>query len=295
MEYNENLDNNFENRNEIDDKNENTFNLKTYDMPWWRHCILVVAGFLGLDVFALIAGVLLSAIYKGLGYDMAAMKNAYDIFMAGGSTYNQTTLDIYFTYMAIYELIAYLLVTAAVLCCTIGEHFKNIFKPFKETTTYLNGFAYGAILILGSSAISVITNLLNPGVTENANQSAINLMTNNNWFIMFIVTTFCAPIVEELTYRLGLCGWIAKRNKWLGVIVSTLVFAFLHFDWNVLLHFDSQHLINELLNMPSYIYSGFILALCYTRRGKISDSIICHATNNGLMMFLSLISMTTIA
>ena len=64
-----------------------------------------------------------------------------------------------------------------------------------------------------------------------------------------------------------------------------LIFAFLHFDFTA----TGDDMINELWNLPTYIYSGVILALAYSREGRLSDSIVAHAMNNMLSMLLMLI------
>ena len=91
-------------------------------------------------------------------------------------------------------------------------------------------------------------------------------------FISLIFLGVIGPICEELTYRVGLFS-VLKKPKWLAYVIGTLVFALAHFS------FTSTNIINELVNLPVYIVSGFALCLAYDKFG-LAASLTAHTVNN---------------
>ena len=194
-------------------------------------------------------------------------------------------LSPYLIYAINVQVFSYVIVTIGCVLSLLKKDLINIVKDFKNKHSWINGLAFGALLIAGGTFIGIIINLIRGSTDVNANESMIRLLADNYYIPMFIVTVFCAPIVEEITYRLCVFGFLNKKNKWLALIVSALIFAFLHFDFTA----TGDDMINELWNLPTYIYSGVILALAYSREGRLSDSIIAHAMNNMLSMLLMII------
>lgn len=76
-----------------------------------------------------------------------------------------------------------------------------------------------------------------------------------------------APITEEPIYRLLLCApLIALAGRWLTIIVSGMVFGYLHF------HYGNPG--------PDNFIAGYILAWAYLRSGTLLVPIILHALGN---------------
>ena len=97
-------------------------------------------------------------------------------------------------------------------------------------------------------------------------------------FVFGIVGPFC----EELTYRVGLFGCF-KKYKWLAYLTSIIVFALMHFG------FTSPNIIDELVNLPIYLFSGAAFAFAYDKFG-LAGSLSAHVTNNLYAIIASIIT-----
>ena len=163
---------------------------------------------------------------------------------------------------------------------------KPILKSFNPDSIVF-GIGMGIALVAGSIMISEFCGFIGEhfGIVkemgENDNQELINNAILAYPVLSFLMTCIFAPIAEELTYRVGLFGGIAKHNKILGYVVAVLFFGLIHFN------FASENMANELLNLPSYLFAGFMLAFTYGKNGDISSSMVAHAFNNTLSFVLS--------
>ena len=90
------------------------------------------------------------------------------------------------------------------------------------------------------------------------------------------------PIVEEFTYRYGLFGYVKKHNKTLAYVATILIFALIHFEFTT----DVDQLVNELLNLPSYLIGAIVLSIAYDKSDNLVVPIIAHIFNN-LISFTS--------
>ena len=116
----------------------------------------------------------------------------------------------------------------------------------------------------------------------NNNESSIDSITTIFPLLSLLVFGLIGPICEELTYRVGFFGFFRKINPILGYIFTAILFGFIHFD------FQSNDLINELINIPSYIIAGLMLCYIYDYKG-IGTSIIAHSLNNVIGILLQII------
>lgn len=161
---------------------------------------------------------------------------------------------------------------------------KPILKSFNPDSIGF-GIGMGVALVAGSmligNACAALGDLLGISVDNNDNQELIEQAIFAYPVLSFLMTCIFAPIAEELTYRVGLFGGIAKHNKTLGYVVAVLFFGLIHFN------FASENMANELLNLPSYLFAGFMLAFTYGKNGDISSSMVAHAFNNTLSFVLS--------
>ena len=265
------------------------FECKHYDMSNLKHIGIFLLGFAGLQVVSILVSIVVAFFMTKANYDLEAALDAFTKFNTGNA-YNAELLDVYLQYAIYMQVISYIVITICCLASLLKKDFLNIFKDFKNKNSWIYGLVFGALLVAGSSFIGLIINFIRGETEVNANESMIRLLSDKYYIPMFIVTVFCAPIVEEITYRLCVFGFLNKKNKWLALIFSALIFAFLHFDFAA----KGEDMINELWNLPVYIYSGVILALAYSREGRLSDSIVAHALNNGLSMILMLIPTETV-
>ena len=119
--------------------------------------------------------------------------------------------------------------------------------------------------------ISVITTLLMQilfgQAEENLNQQIINLILSKHPVSSFFWIVLLGPLVEELTYRVGLFNAISSRNRIAAYVVSALVFGFLHFNiHNADGAIDQAKLIEEFINILVTLLADSSLAIFMKRR-----------------------------
>lgn len=157
----------------------------------------------------------------------------------------------------------------------------NLFiSRFKRWQDYLIGIAYAAVLIGLGLLIPIIMHKIT-GVPmsgdeiDNTNQKLARDMVRNYPIPTFFILTIIGPICEEITYRVGLFTFLKRINTVLAFIVSSLVFAAVHFN------FTAENMTLELIALPSYIVLGLLLTLAYQHRGP-ACSMVAHMSYNVL-------------
>ena len=145
------------------------------------------------------------------------------------------------------------------------------FKKYKRAIDYIYGLGYAVTLVLVSMIVATILNLFHP-VSENANQEAAISVAQGYPILAFFILGIIGPVCEELTYRVGLFSFLRRINKWVALVVTALVFALIHFDFE-------GDLVTELWAFPSYLVSGVILTLAYEHRGP-ACSMTAHIAYN---------------
>ncbi|MGI6714206.1 MAG: CPBP family intramembrane glutamic endopeptidase [Bacilli bacterium] len=225
--------------------------------------VVFVLGFLGLNLFASILVFFLQAFFK---------KVPGIIYPGYFST---------FAFSGMVNGIIYFLLLVLMMI-PLGSYFPEIKKAVLQKRPWLKGIVYSIIIIFLSGFYNVLLQLLGLTVSDNANQTAVVQIVSHSPFDSFIWIVLLGPIVEEFTYRLGLFGWLKKKNRILAYLGTMLIFGLIHFD------FFNPDLVNELLNLPSYIIGGAILCVAYDKDG-LGTSIAAHVYNNLLsfmMIFL---------
>ena len=154
----------------------------------------------------------------------------------------------------------------------------DVFKKMLGTNKlfFLAGFGAAIVLIginIGYSYLIGLTGF-NSG---NENQQTIELVVKDYPVLSILVLGIIGPIVEEITYRLGLYSVLRRYNKILALIVVSVVFGLIHFG--ITTDMTANDFINELLNLPIYMISGFILSFTYDKWGFAASSI-AHILNN---------------
>lgn len=85
-----------------------------------------------------------------------------------------------------------------------------------------------------------------------------------------------APLYEETIYRFALCvGFVAMMGRWPTIVLSGLVFAWLHFLYG-----------NP---GPDNFIAGYILAWAFIRSESLAVPIILHALGNLVVLIVLLI------
>lgn len=250
------------------EKNKKTGNFSTIYL-----ISMFLLGAIGIYIFVIIA---LMIINSNIGNTLVT--NLYN-FMG------HSTIENFFE--SIYLFLYYSLLIIAFIIMVVAN--REIFEYIKENihkNAFLEGICIGLMMLCCAMSVSIIiSNLFN--FSSNSNQSSLNLAFEASPFFTFFPIVIFAPICEELTYRFGLFGALAKKSRLLAYVITMLVFSLIHFD------FTSSDIINELLNLPVYLIGAGFLCYAYDRKGNILTSITAHMFYNGLQYILMLVSLYT--
>ena len=167
------------------------------------------------------------------------------------------------------------------LVLIINTNIIKLLKSFAHWQSYLAG----AIAFLAIYAFSIsygifvdtlkASGIINTPVSDNANQTAIVSLEQQYPFTCLIVFGLIGPICEELTYRVGFFSLLKRKNKVWAYIASIALFAFIHFNLST----NTTTLINEIINLPYYMFAGFAFAFVFDKFG-FAGSVTAHAINN---------------
>ncbi|HDJ7734200.1 TPA: CPBP family intramembrane metalloprotease SdpA, partial [Staphylococcus aureus] len=94
---------------------------------------------------------------------------------------------------------------------------------------------------------------------------------NTPFYISIFTVTIIPAIVEEIVFRGMIIRVIFRKHLFLGLLVSSLVFASLH---------ESETWIGYL----PYLYSGLIFGLIYIKTKRLEVVIFMHFLNNLLAL-----------
>ena len=224
--------------------NDNRPSSRLSYLPISRQISLFLVGLIGLNVLAIITSLIVTASIK----DDSALQ--YVLI----NSINYTVLFIVDMLLLI-------------------NYYPELINPFKKGRTYIAGLVGFAFLLGGSMLISYLMELAVPSASEGANQSVAIEMVLRNPVACIIILGFIGPLVEELTYRVGLFTLCKRASTVLAYIVTTLVFAAIHID------FFSDNIINELVALPDYIFAGVMFSLLYDKEG-FGASYLAHVANN---------------
>ena len=130
---------------------------------------------------------------------------------------------------------------------------------------------------------SLLLVMLGSDLVTSENQEAVVNLAKKLPLMMMISTSLLAPFVEEGIFRLGIKKVI--NNKYLFILVSGLIFGFMHI-------FPTELPIYvALIESLNYVTMGLLLAYIYNETDNIYVVVIIHALNNLLSMLMILATM----
>ena len=130
---------------------------------------------------------------------------------------------------------------------------------------------------------SLLLVMLGSDLVTSENQETVVTLAKTLPFMMMISTSLLAPCVEEGIFRLGIKKVI--NNKYLFILVSGLIFGFMHI-------FPTElPLYVALIESLNYVTMGLLLAYIYNETDNIYVVVIIHALNNLLSMLMILATM----
>ncbi len=239
------------------DENFETLGIPKYVvwMAWWKQLLLFVVGLIGLNILGILAELIIMNYLDPSSIEYLLAINSFRYILAAG----------------------------AMVFIVWGDwkYFKN---SMNRWWTYLAGMGFAWGLIIGSIIINLFIRTIYPTET-NANQTAVNALIGSYPLISILILGILGPVVEEFTYRVGLFTLLRRVNVWVAYIVTPLIFALIHFDFFA---GSAEGYLNEMLNLPSYIFAGVALTVIYDKFG-LSASIVAHCGNNLISIFMTII------
>jgi membrane protease YdiL (CAAX protease family) len=97
-----------------------------------------------------------------------------------------------------------------------------------------------------------------------------------------LVSAVAAPICEEIFFRGMIFRYLRRRwPLWLAALVSATIFGAAHLSP-----------ATSPLIVPVLAFIGLVLALVYERTGSLTNSMMLHALNNGVLTTLTYLVIT---
>ena len=148
------------------------------------------------------------------------------------------------------------------------DYLQFNFLPIKNSIIYgINGWLTIVPFVL---LISLIMNSLI--ANQNGSNPLLEIVLNNNnnlsFILLFVTTTFLAPLFEEIIFRGVLLPTLSKDfGIILGIILSAFIFALAHLS---------------LGEMPPLFVLGIGLGITRIASGSLFSSVVMHSLWNGL-------------
>lgn len=147
---------------------------------------------------------------------------------------------------------------------------------------------YMVFVFLLSIACNLLSALIKHSLglpLQGQNEANIQGALLKNLFLILVIGCLIGPIVEEFFFRRFFLGtFLAKISNWLGIVLTTFLFATLHMhSW----------VLSEWVTAISYIAGGLLLSLLYLRKDKnIWYPIALHCCNNIIAFVIAIFSIS---
>ncbi|MBZ2138533.1 CPBP family intramembrane glutamic endopeptidase [Streptococcus gordonii] len=118
---------------------------------------------------------------------------------------------------------------------------------------------------------------------QGQNDARIQVALLENPYLFLLVGCFIGPVVEELFFRRFFLGtFLAKFSNWIGIVLTTFLFAILHMhSW----------VLSEWVTAISYLGGGLLYTLLYLKKDKnIWYPIALHCCNNIIAFIITLLT-----
>ena len=225
-----------------------------HEIKLWKRITLFLIGFLGLHLFALVVGIIVSIVCPK---DLV----------------NPVT-----------NLISYGVLFVSMIAIIVVDLPKLLYH-FKKWKPYVFGLAGAIAIVLFEIAYTNILNLFykyQSSGNEEGIRSIVLAFPVASVFMLGIV----GPICEELAYRVGLFAALSKYRKWLAYVVTSLVFGAIHIVGSLI---TGASVWNELANLPVYVIAGLAFSFLYDKWG-FASSTTAHISNNLYAVLATIIS-----
>ena len=246
---------------------QNQLSLKPMtELKVWKQLVLFLVGLIGLISVNLIVELIL------IVYGKSVHPNPYDYDIFIHSTSTDMLLN-GVSYMAIF----------IVFIVLVGKDVNEFLKSFKGWKPFVAAAIGFSAIISFNVVYNAILSGFNVAVSDNANEASLNTMVTDFPFTSLLIFAIIGPLVEEITYRVGLFSLLKRVHIALAYVVTIIVFTLIHFD------FTSSTMVNELLNIPFYAFAAGTFCFLYHKFG-LASSAAAHITNNLFSILATILS-----
>lgn len=154
------------------------------------------------------------------------------------------------------------------LVLLIYFYYSRSKEPFANqnnlTMSWQKSLLLGIVIAGGAKFLTWVQDILIP--VESSNQVVLESQLTLPFFVFAFSSALVAPIAEEIIFR-GVIQHGIFKSTWLGVIISSFIFAFVHvgFDWLALIY---------------YFVMALSFGCIYKLTGRLYISILMHMINN---------------
>lgn len=188
-----------------------------------------------------------------------------------GTSLNDTEIDVVFS--TVVQIVVFGIVPVTLYSLFVSKNVKSTFSDFgfKNTSVknWLRSIAIGIAMTFCATFISMMWHVFLNLIGFKYSSSDTDYSTVGLLFLQIFITAILPGFFEELTHRGLLFAAFSegerKKNKWLIVITSALMFAIMH----------------QNVRQTAYtFFDGIILALMCYYTGSIFPSMTVHFLNN---------------
>lgn len=234
-------------------------------LPALKQLIIFLVGWLGFQIFASSL-----QLYMGFFAQIKGMNADEFVHQVSSAIIVNSA-----TYLAL--LIAIVLIANVDLL--------KLFKSFKQWQSYVAGLVCLVAILAFDSLWSFILELLPLETGDNLNESSLGIMISAYPIASLLIFGIVGPICEEFTYRVGLFSFFRRKSRWLAYLLTIIIFASIHFNFSK----DPTTLLNEVLNLPFYLFAAFAFSYTYEKFG-LAGSLSAHVANNLISLIATLIN-----
>ncbi|GAF17553.1 CAAX amino terminal protease family protein [Bacillus sp. JCM 19046] len=149
--------------------------------------------------------------------------------------------------------------------------------PGEKTTTLetVSWSIVGVFLVFATQMVAGLIETYVFGIEAGSDNTAVLVEFANQFLPFIFVIAILGPIIEELVFRKAIFGWLYVRsNFFVAGLVSSLIFAVIHFDF--------EHLL-------IYAAMGFSFAFLYVKTKRIIVPIISHIALNSFVVIVQVL------
>ena len=158
----------------------------------------------------------------------------------------------------------------------LKEYQNEIRKDWQEVKEHIFSrvLLYGILFWIIGFVVANLDLLFGMSTTEN--QEKISTMYSASWILSSIIVCIAAPIIEEFVFRYIIMGYFQRKGKYIGIIVSSILFGIVHLDE-----------ISILAFIP-YFVAGLYLGFVYYKVKSITTNCAIHSFYNLVNMLIAL-------